>query len=314
MKITEIKNKKSINGRISLQNIPLSFYKIPAKSPLAYIGIVVMTIFLWISLANAQTSPTNRKITTRAAANQQKAQSTSDNIKKINNHGNSNNPSSSSTPGKSDSPGDSVRNFTSNRADNHQSTPNTAKMIAFIVKKNIFEPARKLTIDTASSQGESSAAPTGPKKLNRPFEVVAIDKQDGVFRAHLLFENTGLLRPVEAGEEIEFVKILKIYPTYLRCQYGKWGKVRIDLKETSNDAIIRLNGYNATGKYDLIGTTILNKKAWAYFRINGRDWRVEEGDKLGNDTVVKIENGKVLMRFADGEENYVEPSRTTTSN
>jgi hypothetical protein len=180
-------------------------------------------------------------------------------------------------------------------------------MIEKIVSKNVFRPGEVPKITTQPSQ----VSDVGPKPLYRPFTVIGTDQTDQGFQAILAFGTTGQLI-VKKGEVIEnTVEILKIYPTYILCKYGKW-EVPIYMKETSEDARQRLQGFD--GDYKLKGITILPQESYAHFLIDGRLRRVNVGNRLGKgqakDEVIKIEPEKVTMRSGDGNVFLLEPEPT----
>ena len=181
--------------------------------------------------------------------------------------------------------------------------PTIAEMKKAIVQKNIFRPGRILPFSTREVKPEILPSKKGPVKLDRPFKVIASESIKDVPHVYLQFPNPLEVRPVTVGEVIQFtVKILEIHPTYIRVTYdGK--KVRIDVGETSDDALDRLNGYSEAA-YTFKGITVTDEGAFALFQIKGRPRpvRVEVGDWLGNDQIIDIKSEVVTVRLAGGEE------------
>ena len=182
-------------------------------------------------------------------------------------------------------------------------------MVEAIVSKNVFRPGEVPKITTQPSQ----VSDLGPKSLYRPFTVVGTDQADHGFQAILAFGTTGQLRIVKEGEVIEnTVEILKIHPTYILCKYSKW-EVPIYMKETSEDARQRLQGFD--GDYELRGITILLQESYAHFLIGDRLRRINVGNRLGKgnakDEVIKIEPDRVTMRSGDGNVFFLEPTTIT---
>ncbi len=173
-----------------------------------------------------------------------------------------------------------------------------------LVEKNMFDPRNKPQL-TTETRVEEPRKSEDSGHLNRPFRLSAISETTNGPVAHLLFENPSERRSVKIGELIEIVEIREIQRTYIRCLYGK-EMVRIDVGETSNDALRRLRGYG--NDYELTAITVSNTEAFGHILVEGRRWRVEVGDRLGNTTVVKIETGKVILRYDDGFEIAIEPT------
>ncbi len=178
------------------------------------------------------------------------------------------------------------------------------QMINAIVQKNMFRPGRELPPEPVISTQVGVTEPR-LKRLTRPFKLSAIDEIGGQPRAHLFFGN--IRRTVTVGEDIEFIRVkhINVRPPYIVCDYGP-EEVRIDVGETSDDAMLRLVGFG--NLYEFIGTQITDEKAYATVYIDGKYHRVEAGEKLGNATIVRIENGKMWLRFEDGFEFDLEPS------
>lgn len=181
-------------------------------------------------------------------------------------------------------------------------TKPVAELKAAIIEKNIFRPARvvpPLAFRT-SEQEETLPRDLGPKRIKRLFTFVGFVRKDGVNYAHLHFDNPPENKMVSIdGIPIEFVTILEITPSYIRCDWdGR--EVRIDAGETSDDAYTRLRGLHSD--YRLIGTTE-SPDGWSalfYFPSEDRSRNVEVGDQLGNAKVVEIEHGLVNLIDKDG--------------
>ncbi|MBI9017877.1 MAG: hypothetical protein JEZ07_11525 [Phycisphaerae bacterium] len=182
--------------------------------------------------------------------------------------------------------------------------PKIEEMKEALVAKNMFEPKKKPQV-SIMDKSDTNKKEDERNKLNRPFKLVGFSGTDKQKVAHLLFENPSERRSVKVGELIEIVEIKEIHNTYIRCLYGKEA-VRIDVGETSDDALKRLKGYGVD--YELTAISVSNKEAFALVLIDGRRWRVEVGDRLSDTTVVKIETGKVILRYDDGFEIAIEPT------
>lgn len=174
------------------------------------------------------------------------------------------------------------------------------KMKTAIIQKNIFQPGRTPPTYTRTLPQKTPLREPGPVPLKRPFTFVAYDNTEAGPRAHLQFEKPSEPRMSKVGDVIEDILTIKeIYPTYIRCEYGNQS-ARIDIGETSDDALARLRGFGSD--YELIGTKVLPEIAFAYIIFQGRSYRMEIGEKLGNTEIVNIEPGKVRLRYEDGFE------------
>ncbi len=191
-----------------------------------------------------------------------------------------------------------------------ESTDNSEKaitheiMIEAIVAKNIFKPARV----TSSGQKWPKAIVVpelGPQSLNRPFTVIGIDHTEKDSRVHLLFNNPTERRVVIVGDEIETVVLKEIHSTYVICVYDGQ-EVRVDVGETSDDALNHIKGFNDFS--DFVGTTTVGDESYATFIINGRYRRVGVGDWLGDYEVMKIDEGKLWLKLVDEPPFVIEAS------
>ena len=179
-----------------------------------------------------------------------------------------------------------------------------------IVKKNIFLPARIPEFSNVSSASYDIVSEEPIlRPLDRPFRVRGFRLTDERAEAFLHFADHSEDRTVVAGDEIETVKVLKVEPPYLICDYSG-REVRIAGGEGSRDAYLRLKGFGSD--CHLIGTTVLLEGSFAqfYFPGEGIYRRVEEGDVLGNATVKKIEWGQVIVELTDGT---LVPLKTTAA-
>ena len=185
-----------------------------------------------------------------------------------------------------------------------QPKPTVKQIKSAIVDKNIFKP-KNIPLDTNESVPEPTKRDTDLPRVRRRFTLKAWDNTEDGPRAHLWVENPGGSRTVQEEEWIEFVKVLKIYPNYMRCLYVN-REVNIYLGEDSDDVCLRLEGFGAN--YKLVGITIGadSSRALIYFR-NKYYW-VEIGDKLDKWTIFDILPDKVVLKGADGEEIDIVPA------
>ncbi|MBN2212061.1 MAG: hypothetical protein JW709_11755 [Sedimentisphaerales bacterium] len=180
-----------------------------------------------------------------------------------------------------------------------------------IIEKNIFRPARQPSAATGKQANEFTVQETTPKPLKRPFVVQGIVHSETNVWADLRFESPGENRRVRVGDTIESITITGISPSYLACNYaGK--QIWLAVGETSNDALAQAQGFHR--EYDLIATTIQGELRFATIRLRGEDRirRISEGDILSDATVIRIEPGRVYLRYEDGFEHYIEPTGQPT--
>ena len=91
--------------------------------------------------------------------------------------------------------------------------------------------------------------------------------------------------------------ITEIHSTYIRCDYDGYD-VKIDVGESSENARNRIMGFNKD--FEFIGTTITESEAFAYIKIGNETLRLEVGDALGESEIIRIEEGKLWIRHANG--------------
>lgn len=179
-------------------------------------------------------------------------------------------------------------------------------MKAAIIQKNIFKPGRIPPLLPRETGPELSTREIWPMSLDRPFRVIACDTINDISQVYLQFDNPPAVRSYKVKDVIQFtVIILEIKPTFIRCKYGN-KKVRIDKGETSDDALLRLRGFD-NRDYEFKGTTVTDDVAFAFFQIDGLPGlvRAEVGDWLGQDQIVAIEPGMVTVILENGEEIYI---------
>ena len=188
--------------------------------------------------------------------------------------------------------------------------PAFRQMKASIVKKNIFEPALTAPAGLPGDVEEPMLRELGPRRLQRPFRVIAFDSKGGEVQARLRFDNPPGDGVVKEGDALESIVILKISPPYMWVNYAGQ-EVRIAVDETSNDAYDRLRRTRGSD-YKLLGTTIGPEGSFARFSFpGGREHLVEEGEVLGNSRVIKISWGEVELQSLDGGEPFT--VKTSTS-
>jgi hypothetical protein len=185
------------------------------------------------------------------------------------------------------------------------------QMIKIIKDKNIFKPAKVPPPSTTSDPGNFLAPDQGPKRLKNPFTVIGIQAGEGELGAHLLFKDPARLNPdriekATVGNVFEdTLEILAIEWPFLRCDYAGQ-EVRIYQNESTHDALARLRGFDSS--YILLGTRAAGDQYVAEVLIL-RDNTVkiiEQGDRLGDATVTKIEEGKMHLVDPDGTEYPIE--------
>jgi len=180
------------------------------------------------------------------------------------------------------------------------------RMKAAIIQKNIFKPGRIPPLLPRETGPELSMREMWPMSLDRPFRVIACDTINDIPQVYLQFDNPPVVRSYKVRDVIQFtVTILEIKPTFIRCKYEN-KKVRIDKGETSDDALLRLRGFDGRD-YEFKGTTVTDDVAFVFFQIAGLPGlvRAEVGDWLGQDQIVAIEPGVVTVRLENGEELYI---------
>lgn len=180
------------------------------------------------------------------------------------------------------------------------------QMKKIIKDKNIFKPAKVPPPSIIPDPGDSWASALGPKPLKKPFTVFGIRAGEEEICAYLLFKDPERLEKVTEGQVFEnTLKIVAIEWPFLRCEYAG-REVRIYQKESTKDALARLRGFDSS--YILLGTRATGDTYVAEVLIL-RDNTVkiiEEGDRLGNATVNKIEEGKMHLVDRDGTEFPIE--------
>ena len=180
------------------------------------------------------------------------------------------------------------------------------QMKAAIIRKNIFKPERVPPFLPRETGPELPMREIWPMSLDRPFRVIACDTINDIPQVYLQFDNPPVVRPYKVKDVIQFtVTILEIKPTFIRCKYEN-KKVRIDKGETSDDALLRLRGFDGRD-YEFKGTTVTDNIAFVFFQIAGQPElvRAEVGDWLGRDQIVAIEPGMVTVILENGEEIYI---------
>ena len=82
--------------------------------------------------------------------------------------------------------------------------------------------------------------------------------------------------------------------------------MRIYQNESTNDALTRLRGFDSS--YIVLGTRASEDTYVAEVLIlrDNTVKTIEEGDRLGDATVIGIEEGRLQMRSDDGTEFYIE--------
>ncbi|MBN2841932.1 MAG: hypothetical protein JXM68_02515 [Sedimentisphaerales bacterium] len=179
-----------------------------------------------------------------------------------------------------------------------------ADMIKAITKKNIFKPALFSSVSTKNITGLFTVT-SGPLPLVRPFTLIGINISDKETRAQLLFSNPVDRKAASVGEIIERITITEIASTYIRCNYDGYD-VKMDVGESSEDARKRIMGFDKN--FEFIGTTITDSEAFAYVKIGTQLKRLEAGDALGESEIIRIEEGKLWIRHANGLEFAIDPS------
>jgi hypothetical protein len=179
------------------------------------------------------------------------------------------------------------------------------KLKADIIAKNIFRPAKTLPLPRKPDPAETTFIDPGPKPLKRPFTVLGFRVTEEQIWADLAFKDPDRVDKFKVGDMIEnTVTILAIEPTYMRCNYAGL-EVRIGQGETSDNALDRLLG-QMSSDYVLLGTgpAPSGGEYIAYILIRGAEKYLvfEEGETLGEATIIKIEPGKVKLLDPDGTE------------
>ena len=183
------------------------------------------------------------------------------------------------------------------------------EMIKAIAAKNIFKPALVNIMPKKPQMGIYNIS-SGPEPLVRPFTLIGINITDTEAKAQLLFSNPVDRKAVIVGETIENLTITSIENTYIRCDYDGFD-VKIDVGESSEDARKRILGFDK--QYEFIGTTITEKEAFAYVKIGTELRRLEVGDALGESEIIRIEEGKLWIRHANGLEFAIDPTTLNTT-
>ena len=194
-------------------------------------------------------------------------------------------------------------------ADANQKKPKklTVDQMKKIIKdKNIFKPAKAPPPSVNPDPGDIRVAPFGPKPLKNPFTIFGIRAGAEEICAYLLFKDPERLEKVTAGQVFEnTLKIVAIELSFLRCEYAG-REVRIYQNESTNDALTRLRGFDSS--YIVLGTRASEDTYVAEVLIlrDNTVKTIEEGDRLGDATVIGIEEGRLQMRSDDGTEFYIE--------
>ena len=193
-------------------------------------------------------------------------------------------------------------------ADANQGKPNkltVAQMKKIIKEKNIFKPAKAPPSWVNPDPGDIRAVTFGPKPLKKPFTVFGIRVGEEEICAYLLFKDPERLEKVTEGQVFEnTLKIVSIEWPFLRCEYAG-REVRIYQNESTNDALMRLRGFDSS--YIVLGTRASEDTYVADVLIlrDNTVKTIEEGDRLGDATVIGIEEGRLQMRSDDGTEYYI---------
>ena len=184
-----------------------------------------------------------------------------------------------------------------------------ADMIKAIAAKNIFKPS---LVSMAPKKPVTSLynVASGPAALVRPFTLIGINISERQAQAQLLFSNPVDRKAVIVGETIENLTITRIDNTFIRCDYGGYD-VKIDVGESSEDARKRILGF--AKDYEFIGTTITENEAFAYIKIGTELRRLEVGDSLGESEIIRIDEGKLWIRHANGLEFAIDPTSLNTA-
>jgi len=185
------------------------------------------------------------------------------------------------------------------------------QMIKIIKDKNIFKPAKVPPPLITSDPGKFLAPDQGPQRLKNPFTVIGIQAGQGELSAHLLFKDPARLNPdriekATVGDVFEdTLEILAIEWPFLRCDYAGQ-EVRIYQNESTHDALARLRGFDSS--YILLGTRASGDQYVAEVLIlrDNTVKTIEQGDRLGDATVIRIEEGKMILVDPDGTEYPIE--------
>jgi len=193
-------------------------------------------------------------------------------------------------------------------ADANQAKPKklTVDQLKQIIKdKNIFKPAKAPPPPVNPDPSNPRAATFGPRPLKNPFTVLGIRVGEEEICAYLLFKDPERLEKVTEGQVFEnTLKIVSIEWPFLRCEYAG-REVRIYQNESTNDALMRLRGFDSS--YIVLGTRASEDTYVADVLIlrDNTVKTIEEGDRLGDATVIGIEEGRLKMRSDDGTEYYI---------
>ena len=186
---------------------------------------------------------------------------------------------------------------------------NHEDMIKAIAIKNIFKP--KLVDNTNKRPMINSYnIISGPEPLVRPFTLIGINIGEEKAMAQLLFSNPVDRKAATVDDVFETLTITEIHSTYIRCDYDGYD-VKIDVGESSENARNRIMGFNKD--FEFIGTTITDNEAFAYIKIGSETLRLEVGDALGDSEIIRIEEGKLWIRHANGLEFAIDPTSLNTS-
>ena len=179
------------------------------------------------------------------------------------------------------------------------------QMKKLIKDKNIFKPAKVPPPSVSPDPGDIRTITPGPKPLKKPFTVFGILAGEEEICAYLLFKDPDRLEKATEGQIFEnTLKIVAIEWPFLRCEYAG-REVRIYQGESTQDALVRLRGFD--GSYIVQGTRASEDTYVADVLIlrDNTVKTIEEGDRLGDATVIGIEEGRLQMRSDDGTEFYI---------
>jgi len=186
----------------------------------------------------------------------------------------------------------------------------TVEQMKKIIKdKNIFKPAKIPPPPINPDPENIRASALGPKPLKKPFTVFGIRAGEEEICAYLLFKDPERLEKVTEGQVFEnTLKIVAIEWPFLRCEYAGQ-EVRIYQKESTKDALARLRGFDSS--YILLGTRASGETGDTYVAevlilSDNTVKTIEQGDRLGDATVIRIEEGKMILMDQDGTEFPIE--------
>ena len=183
------------------------------------------------------------------------------------------------------------------------------EMIKAIAAKNIFKPKLVDAIPKRPMLNSFNII-SGPESLVRPFTLIGINIGEEKAMAQLLFSNPVDRKAATVDDVFETLTITEIHSTYIRCDYDGYD-VKIDVGESSEDARNRIMGFNKD--FEFIGTTLTENEAFAYIKIGTETLRLEVGDALGESEIIRIEEGKLWIRHANGLEFAIDPTSLNTS-